>query len=157
MRLLAIGLGLGGQTIADTLLTEQRRLIAHAMIYELMRLPPLSPLDATRRRFGVEGLRRAYRDNVMVVLDASTRLIEKFVESGLQVVVTSDHGELLGEDNMFSHPCGSNNRILRKVPLLKVRSVKGSRPDLARVAYSAKVAAIREKVLRSDVLNASTD
>ncbi|MDK2372644.1 MAG: hypothetical protein QI197_04630 [Candidatus Korarchaeota archaeon] len=43
MRILVIGLGLGGQTVADVLLTEQRRFMAHAMIYELMRLPLADP------------------------------------------------------------------------------------------------------------------
>lgn len=43
MRILVIGLGLGGQTVADVLLTEQRRFMAHAMVYELMRLPLADP------------------------------------------------------------------------------------------------------------------
>ncbi len=117
-------------------------------IAELMNLPPLSPLDATRRRFGIKGLRLAYEDNVMLALDAASRLIEHLMDSGLKVVITSDHGELLGEGGRFSHPCGSNHKILRTVPIFTVRSVKEGRPDLSKMIHRVKMLAIREEIRR---------
>jgi hypothetical protein len=116
---------------------------------EAMGLPPLSPLDATRRKYGVDGLVRAYKDNVLVALDAASRLAERFIGSGLNVVVTSDHGELLGEGGNFSHPCGSKSELLRNVPVLHVKSVKERRPEMMKLIYSTKVMLMRDKIQRS--------
>jgi len=116
---------------------------------EAMGLPPLSPLDATRRKYGVDGLIRAYKDNVLIALDAASRLAERFIGSGLNVVVTSDHGELLGEGGNFSHPCGLRSELLRNVPLLHVKSVKEKRPEMMKLVYSTKVMLMRERNQRS--------
>ncbi len=115
---------------------------------ELLNLPPLSPLDATRRRFGISGLKLAYEDNVMLVLDIASRLIEHLMDSGLKIVVTSDHGEFLGEGGRFSHPCGSNHEILRTVPVFTVKSVKKGRPDLSKMIHKVKMLAIKEKIMK---------
>jgi len=90
-------------------------------VRDALNLPPLSPLDATRRVHGVRGLRRAYAENLLVVLETLT-----FVLDGLdgRVVITSDHGEFLGERSMFSHPCGVRDPILTHVPYFVVKSVK---------------------------------
>jgi len=89
-------------------------------------LQPISPMDATLRVYGVNGLRRAYFENLLIVVETLT-----YVLDGLdgKVVITSDHGEFLGERNSFSHPCGSKDTILRSVPYLEVKRVlKPSRP-----------------------------
>jgi len=100
--------------------------LARASIYyyklrECLHLPPTSPIDATRRKFGINGLRQAYAENLKIVLSYITSLVPKL--SG-NVVITSDHGELLGENRMFAHIYGYHHPILRYVPWFKVTSVK---------------------------------
>ncbi|MBN1796642.1 MAG: hypothetical protein JW804_08215, partial [Sedimentisphaerales bacterium] len=64
---------------------------------------------------GVEGLKRCYEENLRRALDAVRFLVEHL--SG-RVVVTSDHGELLGERGLYGHGAGSDEPILREVPWL---------------------------------------
>jgi hypothetical protein len=91
---------------------------------ELMGLPPESPLDACRRIYGVEGLRRCYVENLRGVLEASTPLIKDLLSSGADVVITSDHGEFLGERWSYGHWPRSKRPILRLVPWFRVHRVK---------------------------------
>ncbi len=81
-------------------------------------LPPVSPMDAARRALGVDGLREAYRENLETVMRHASELLEAL--SGT-VVVTSDHGERLGEDGRFSHGHGLSDQLLLEVPWLVVR------------------------------------
>lgn len=81
-------------------------------------LPPASPMDAARRVLGVDGLRGAYRENLETVMRYASELLEAL--SGT-VVVTSDHGERLGEGGRFSHGHGLSDRLLLEVPWLVVR------------------------------------
>lgn len=91
---------------------------------ELMNLPPESPLDACRRLYGVEGLRRCYLENLIKVLEASTPLVDDLLSLGAEVVITSDHGEFLGERWSYGHWPGSKRPILRIVPWFKVDKVR---------------------------------
>ena len=63
----------------------------------------------------LEELRRAYRDNVKLVLEWAACLIP-FLKG--RTIVTSDHGELLGEGHGFEHPPGRSDKELREVPWL---------------------------------------
>lgn len=87
-------------------------------IRELLNLPPEKPMDAVRRKVGVAGLRKAYVENLKLVLAYVAELVENL--SGL-IVITSDHGELLGENDCYGHPCGSTNPLLREVPWLTIK------------------------------------
>jgi len=62
-----------------------------------------------------EKLRKAYMANLRLVL----REIQPLLGPG--VVITADHGELLGEGGQYSHPPGSNHPILRSVPWFIVK------------------------------------
>lgn len=66
-------------------------------------LPPASPMDALRRRYGVNDLRRAYRENLIIVLEHVTRLCYELLhyKPAGQIVITADHGELLGEKGRY--------------------------------------------------------
>jgi len=64
----------------------------------------------------VEYLRRAYRDNLRLVLSVVKDLLESL--SG-KIIVTSDHGELLGEDNLFFHDF-INHPLIFQVPWLEI-------------------------------------
>lgn len=66
----------------------------------LFGLPPLSPMDDALRKVGPEGVKKAYRDNLLRVLDSVETLVSEL--SG-KIVLTSDHGELLGENGRFGH------------------------------------------------------
>lgn len=78
-----------------------------------LRMPPRSPMDAVRRRYGVEGLRRAYQENLQIVLGEVSRILP-YLKG--RIVVTSDHGELLGEGGNFSHEKDSEDPTLRRIP-----------------------------------------
>ncbi|MFB6193363.1 MAG: hypothetical protein ABEK00_03860, partial [Candidatus Nanohaloarchaea archaeon] len=56
---------------------------------------------------------KGYKQNLREVEDAIDRL-----STGLagRTIVTSDHGNLLGENGLYGHPRGLNARVLREVP-----------------------------------------
>jgi len=64
-------------------------------------------------------LSKAYRSNLALVLDYVSEIIKRM--DGI-VVITSDHGEGLGEPlrpqdkPVFSHPCGREEWELRLIP-----------------------------------------
>lgn len=63
-----------------------------------------------------EELRLAYRSNLRLVLREVKRLIQ---ELDGKIVVTSDHGELLGEDGLYAHS-RINHPKFREIPWLVV-------------------------------------
>jgi len=89
---------------------------------EVLGLPPASPLEATLRKFGTDGLRRAYEENLRIVMQQASRLCRQFLSTNpaRRIVITSDHGELLGEKGRFGHPSRSNEPALRVVPWFQV-------------------------------------
>jgi len=87
---------------------------------ELLGLSPESPMDAVRRKFGVNGLRQAYTENLLIVLKAVSEIIPFL--SG-KIIITSDHGEFLGEGGRYGHPYGCRDPILTKVPWFEVKKV----------------------------------
>lgn len=87
-----------------------------ARIAESLGLSPLSPLDDTLRKVGPEGLKKAYRENLREALRSVQILVENTEES---VVVTSDHGELLGEYGRFGHAVSSKPELV-EVPWFRV-------------------------------------
>jgi hypothetical protein len=90
---------------------------------EWLHLEPASPMDAVRRRYGKTGLRRAYAANLRLALQSVQLLLDHLAG---RIIVTADHGELLGEGNCYSHWNGSDNPYLLDVPRLVVTS--GNRP-----------------------------
>jgi len=61
----------------------------------------------------LEILRRAYMDNIKLALKY-VALLNEFLEG--VIIITSDHGEFLGERGMFLHPCGNNSKEVREIP-----------------------------------------
>lgn len=88
---------------------------------EFLHFPPASPLAMIVRMYGLNGLRKAYADNLNIVLNHVSFLASKL--SG-NIIITSDHGEFLGEDRRFGHPRGSNHPIVRDVPWFKITKIK---------------------------------
>ena len=113
---------------------------------ELFRAPPASPIDAVRRRFGIGGLRKAYAENLLIVLEYLTDLIPYLLG---KVVITSDHGEFLGERFQFSHPCRSKHEVVRCVPWFEVNKVKKVRPHFKKYPLKLKLKLIRSKLSKA--------
>lgn len=67
----------------------------------------------------VSEVRKAYRSNLRLVLSEVTKLIKSFDDR--RIVITADHGELLGEGNLYSHPHKFNHPVLRTVPWFEVK------------------------------------
>lgn len=87
------------------------------VLRKLLGIPPKAPMESAWRTVGREGLRQVYAENLKAVLKQVAELVEHL--SG-KIVITSDHGELLGEDRCYGHPTGSDHRILREVPWLTI-------------------------------------
>jgi len=90
----------------------------HGLIWrmrEKMGVAPAQPMDAVRRKFGDKGLRKAYEDNLKAVLPHVKELVEHL--SG-RIVITADHGEMLGEDGCYCHWSRATKRQLREIPWL---------------------------------------
>jgi hypothetical protein len=93
---------------------------------KLFGLPPARPMEAMWRLHGLKGLRKAYSENLTIVLEHVTTLCIKILQHNpsAQIVVTSDHGDLLGENGNFDHYSGSKDSLLLEVPWLKVKNTK---------------------------------
>ncbi|MFP3871451.1 MAG: sulfatase-like hydrolase/transferase [Candidatus Natronoplasma sp.] len=80
-----------------------RRFIGDKNAVDLMSwlgLPPLSPMDDALRKVGEDGVRKAYKENLVRALRSVEDLLDQLEG---KVVITSDHGELLGERGRFGH------------------------------------------------------
>ena len=86
-------------------------------IRKWLRLPPKIPFEAALRYAGKKGLRKAYEANLYLVLEQVAILLKHL--SG-RIIVTSDHGELLGENNCYAHPPGSSRPLQIEVPWLAI-------------------------------------
>lgn len=86
-------------------------------IRSFLGLSPLGPLHAVLRDVGEKELKNAYEENVKVVLRAVADLVERL--SG-KIVITADHGELLGESGYYAHPRKKRFPALIEVPWFRV-------------------------------------
>ncbi|MFI4910818.1 MAG: hypothetical protein ACIAQZ_04025 [Sedimentisphaeraceae bacterium JB056] len=93
-----------------------------------LNIEPLKPIEKAWRELCTTGLRQKYRENLISVMSQLPRLLDHL--DG-KVLITSDHGELLGEKKDFSHPSTSLNPILREVPYLLIETCKKNtvKPD----------------------------
>jgi len=86
-------------------------------VREFLNLPPANHMDDVRRKRGKEGVRKAYAQNVQLVLKSVADLVSEL--SG-KIVVTSDHGEMLGEDGCYGHWGRSSKKHLIEIPWLVI-------------------------------------
>jgi hypothetical protein len=100
-------------------------------VREWIGMDPASPMDAVRRAYGEKGLRKAYERNLELVLGHVRRLVSDL--SG-RIMVTADHGELLGENDCYSHYSGSTSPYLLEVPLLIIENPQQVKPKRGRPA-----------------------
>jgi len=84
---------------------------------EILNLPPACPMDAFRRAVGDKGLRQAYIENLKLVLYYVAKLVEDLLGG---IIITADHGELLGEGGVYSHHAESSSSFLIEIPWFKI-------------------------------------
>ena len=70
-------------------------------------------------RMTLKEYRGLYKENLIHVLRAVADLIP-FIRNS-RIIITSDHGEFLGENNCFLHPCHRSDHVLRVVPWFIVK------------------------------------
>jgi hypothetical protein len=100
-------------------------------IKETLGLPPASDIETVLRWGGREEVRRQYRENLRIVLKAVQDIVRCL--DG-EIVITSDHGEYLGEKGRFWHNerltfgflPGRKDPILREVPWFKAAELSSS-------------------------------
>ncbi len=107
---------------------------------------PIHPMEAAWRNVGREALRNAYKDNVIAVVKQVAVLLAGL--SG-RIVVTADHGELLGERLCYGHPCGSRNPILIDVPWLVIEKEASGETASAHAECPTEEAATSEPPQKS--------
>ena len=112
-------------------------------IRELLNLNPKTPMDAIRRKLGNSGLQHAYICNLKLVLFQVNKLVQNL--SG-KIIITADHGELLGEGNNYSHPYGSSNSLLREVPWFTITTRKENTKSMEKNMIIQKVKQLKSKV-----------
>ncbi|MFW5895271.1 MAG: sulfatase-like hydrolase/transferase [archaeon] len=86
-------------------------------IFRFRKVEP-SHMEMAWRILGKEGLKKAYEKNVTHVLNRVSDLIANLQG---RIVITSDHGELLGEDGLYEHgPALGWHKKLINIPWLKI-------------------------------------
>ncbi len=68
---------------------------------------------ARRGEYKREELWDAYKQNLEYVMEQVEELVEELAG---KTVITSDHGNYVGERNLYAHPPGGNSDYVRKVP-----------------------------------------
>jgi len=129
-------------------------LVSHPwLVLEKLGVPPVSPMDAVRRVYGVNGLREAYRENLELVLRYVAVLVDNILKMNprASIIITADHGELLGEDGLYSH--GIDYPLVRIVPWFKVNAVKTVPKDaekkVVELVLKERIKSVIDKLRRS--------
>lgn len=76
-----------------------------------------SQVEEIKEKYSVDKLRELYMDNLRKALYSISELCNRLP---LNVAVTSDHGEFLGEDGLYGHHSECERSILKRVPWLEV-------------------------------------
>jgi len=78
---------------------------------------PESWLNAIWLKYGQNGIIQGYRGDFDLMLRHAKKIIDSF--SDKNIVVTSDHGERLGERGRYSHG-GKLEKVIKEVPWLEI-------------------------------------
>lgn len=85
-------------------------------IREILGQRPLTPEEVAFRE-GRDSLHQAYEKNLKIALTHVAKLVEELPG---KIVITSDHGECLGEEGRYNHKPGLHIPALVEVPWLEV-------------------------------------
>ena len=115
---------------------------------DTLKLPFLNHVDYLRRLYGVNAVRTAYAENLLLVLAYAAVLIGNIrrINNLARIAITSDHGEFLGEKLRFEHPGGIQEPEIREVPYFIVEDF--NTPLATRYLIRRKIMRIKcEKLL----------
>jgi len=87
------------------------------ILRQLLLMPPGCAMDAARRRYGRKMLPKAYEATLDRTLAQVAQLLKHLTG---RIIITADHGELLGENHRYAHPYGSLDPTLIEVPWLAI-------------------------------------
>ena len=87
------------------------------VLRKLLQMPAEKPLELAWRNARKNGLRKAYKANLVSVLK-QVEVLLKYLSG--TIIITSDHGELLGEKKCYGHPPDSKNPIQLEIPWLVI-------------------------------------
>lgn len=73
--------------------------------------------DYIKLKEGAEGIRQAYEENLNLVMESITKILPYFKR---KVVIMGDHGEYLGEHNLFGHLVDDRFEEIWEIPYLEV-------------------------------------
>lgn len=77
------------------------------------------------RRYGRVGIERGYTEDLLRTLRCIKTLVDKYPKK--KFVITSDHGEFLGEKGRYGHGVScENHKVIQEVPWFTVRGKDGS-------------------------------
>ena len=86
-------------------------------IKKLMKMKPIDMHEFYWRNYSVKEIKKLYEGNLIWVLKEVKRIAKLCKKLKLHLVVTSDHGEALGENGYFFHyPENRRNPVVRVVP-----------------------------------------
>jgi hypothetical protein len=105
--------------------------LAFWKLREFMNLAPANHMDAIRRIAGKEGLRKAYKQNLVLVLKQVAELLNHLTG---KIVITADHGEMLGESRCYGHWGGAKKKQLLEIPWLEIDKKPSKTPPKERKA-----------------------
>jgi hypothetical protein len=91
------------------------------ILRQILRMEPRCAMDAVRRKYGQKMLPKAYEVTLERTLGQVAVLLKHLTG---KIIITSDHGELLGEDRRYAHPLGSLDPILIEVPWLAIEKAE---------------------------------
>lgn len=80
--------------------------------------PDFKKAEARRGSISDDELRELYRENLKYVVESLDETILRYIDA--DIVISADHGELLGEDGVYHHPAYMRYPELREVPWVSV-------------------------------------
>jgi hypothetical protein len=82
---------------------------------------PVNALSYYYLKYGKEGVRKGYREDLKMMLGHCKKIVDKYPNK--KIVITSDHGERLGEGGDFGHS-GQRDKIMIEVPWFEISGRK---------------------------------
>lgn len=80
---------------------------------EMFGLHPMNIKEKLYRRYGMDKIREFYKQDLQMVLHHIKNLVNAV---DLDIVITADHGEMLGEKFKYAHPHGNRDKEQIEIP-----------------------------------------
>jgi len=110
--------------LGEDILWKIKDHIIYRRIMRFLKGPPKSQIRAILLNEGQSGLRRAYKENLELALKSVKEVIKNI--DG-EILITSDHGEFLGEYGLYTHPEQPRKPETTEVPWFKIDKMKRQR------------------------------